>query len=176
MTGLPAAVSFVAPSGTGKTTFLVQVLRELAGRGVQVGAVKHGSSRFEIDHPGKDSWRLTEAGASPMVISSSEKIALVQTGLEKEVPIGEIISRFMSGVDLVLTEGYKAEDLPKIEVHRAGTGSGLLFAGPRGEILDRSLIAVVSDADLEVPVPLFPLDDPGPTCDFLVRRFLEGRY
>jgi len=174
VTAIPPAVSFVAKSGTGKTTLLEKVIGELARRGRRVGTVKHDAHRFEIDHEGKDSWRLTKAGASPMAISSAEKIALVQTGLEQEVPLGEIISRFMIGADLVITEGYKTGDLPKVEVHRSGRSSELLCVTREGKVLDNDLIAVVSDEELSLPVPLFPLDDPGPVCDFLEERFLGG--
>lgn len=170
--GLPPAVSFVAKSGTGKTTLLEKVLGELVRRGRRVGSVKHDAHRFEIDHEGKDSWRLTQAGASPMVISSPEMIAMVQTGLSGELPLEEIIPRFMGEADLVITEGYKTGHLPKIEVHRSGRSSELLCVTREGRILDEDLIAVVSDAHLELPVPLFPLDGTGPLCDFLEERFL----
>jgi molybdopterin-guanine dinucleotide biosynthesis protein MobB len=168
----PPAVSFVAKSGTGKTTLLEKVIVELARRGRRVGIVKHDAHRFEIDHEGKDSWRLTQAGASPMVISSREKIAVVQTGLSREVPLDEIISRFMGDVDLVITEGYKTGHLPKVEVHRSARSSELLCVTRDGRILDESLVAVVSDEDLSLPVPVFPLQDPGPICDFLEEKFL----
>jgi molybdopterin-guanine dinucleotide biosynthesis protein MobB len=173
--GTPPAVSFVAKSGTGKTTLLEKVIGELARRGRRVGTVKHDAHSFEIDHEGKDSWRLTRAGASPMIISSPEKIALVQGGLEGEVPLEEIISRFMGSADLVITEGYKTGNLPKIEVHRLERSPELLCVTRGGKILDDGLIAVVSDEDLSLPVPLFPLDDPGAVCDFLEERFLGGR-
>ena len=173
MKAAPPAVSFVAKSGTGKTTLLEKVIGELARRGRRVGTVKHDAHRFEIDHEGKDSWRLTQAGASPMVISSREKIAMVQTGLSGEIPLEEIISRFMTGADLVITEGYKTGHLPKVEVHRSDRSSELLCVTRDGKILDRDLIAVVSDENLSLPVPVFPLQDPGPVCDLLEEKFLE---
>ena len=168
----PPAVSFVAKSGTGKTTLLEKVIGELTRRGRRVGTVKHDAHRFEIDHEGKDSWRLTHAGASPMVISSSEKIAVVQTGLPREVPLEEIISRFMTGTDLVITEGYKTGHLPKVEVHRSGRSSELLCVTRKGRILDEGLVAVVSDEELSLPVPVFSLEDPRSICDFLEEKFL----
>jgi molybdopterin-guanine dinucleotide biosynthesis protein MobB len=171
----PPAVSFVAKSGTGKTTLLETVLRELTRRGWRVGAVKHDAHSFEIDHEGKDSWRLTKAGASPMVISSPEKLAVVQDGLQGEIPLDEIIERFMGGADLVLTEGYKTGHLPKIEVHRQGRSEELLCVDGAGQVTDEDLVAVVSDADRSLPVPVLPLDDPASVCDFLEERFLGGR-
>lgn len=168
----PPAVSFVAKSGTGKTTLLEKVIGELSRRGRRVGTVKHDAHRFEIDHEGKDSWRLTRAGASPMVISSPEKIAMVQTGLQGEIPLEEIVSSFMAVADLVITEGYKTGHLPKVEVHRSARSSDLLCVTRDGRILDGDLIAVVSDETLSLPVPVFPLQDPGPVCDFLEEKFL----
>ena len=96
------AVSFVAKSGTGKTTLLEQVIAELKGRGYRVGVIKHDAHRFDIDHPGKDSHRLTAAGADTMLISSPEKLALVKRHTESP-PIEELIATYFSDVDLILT-------------------------------------------------------------------------
>jgi molybdopterin-guanine dinucleotide biosynthesis protein B/molybdopterin-guanine dinucleotide biosynthesis protein len=170
----PPAVSVVAKSGSGKTTLLEKVIGELTQRGFRVGTIKHDAHRFEIDHEGKDSWRLTRAGASPMVVSSAEKLALVHPNARGEMTLDEIIYRFMTEVDLVVTEGYKTGNLPRIEVHRAERSPELLCVTRDGQILDHRLIGVVSDEDLSLPVPLFPLDPPGPVCDFLEERFLAG--
>ncbi|MDW7711625.1 MAG: molybdopterin-guanine dinucleotide biosynthesis protein B [Deferrisomatales bacterium] len=170
----PPAVSFVAKSGTGKTTFLEKAIAELTRRGYRVGTIKHDAHRFEIDHEGKDSWRLTRAGASPMVVSSAEKLAMVHPNARGEMTLDEIIYRFMTEVDLVVTEGYKTGNLPKIELHRAARSPELLCAARDGRLLDHRLIAVVSDEALPLPVPLFPLDHPGPVCDFLEEQFLGG--
>ncbi len=167
---VPPVIAFVARSGTGKTTLLEKVIGELSRRGLRVGAVKHSAHGFEIDCEGKDSWRLGSAGASPVVLSSPGTMAVVQAGLPQEIPLGEIVSRFMGGVDLVVAEGYKGGDLPKIEVHRASLGPDLLCASPEGAVLDAHLVAVVSDGELSLPVPVFPLGDPGPVCDFLEKR------
>ncbi|MHB8764455.1 MAG: molybdopterin-guanine dinucleotide biosynthesis protein B, partial [Deferrisomatales bacterium] len=170
----PPAVSFVAKSGTGKTTFLEKAIAELTRRGYRVGTIKHDAHRFEIDHEGKDSWRLTKAGASPMVVSSAEKLAVVHPNARGEMTLDEIIYRFMTDVDLVVTEGYKTGSLPKIELHRAERSPELLCVTRDGKLLDHRLVGVVSDEALPLSVPLFPLDHPGPVCDFLEERFLSG--
>ncbi|PLX95439.1 MAG: molybdopterin-guanine dinucleotide biosynthesis protein B [Desulfuromonas sp.] len=161
---MPPAISFVAKSGTGKTTLLEQVLRELKSKGLKVGAIKHDAHRFDIDHPGKDSFRFTAAGADTMLISSPAKLALVKQH-DASPPIDTIIATYFGDVDLVVTEGFKKSGLPKIEVHRAERSPTLLC---RGENHDASLLAVASDAPLTVDVPLLDLNNPAQVADFVV--------
>jgi len=168
---LPMAVSFVAKSGTGKTTLLEKVIVELKKRGWRIGVVKHDAHRFDIDHPGKDSHRLTAAGADTMVISSPEKLAMVKRH-DSSPPIDELIDTYFKDVDIVLTEGFKKSGLPKIEVHRSERSSTLLC---RGEEHDRTLVAVASDAHPQVDVPLFDLNDASAVADFIEERFLPVR-
>ncbi|WP_088536729.1 molybdopterin-guanine dinucleotide biosynthesis protein B [Geobacter sp. DSM 9736] len=163
------AVSFVAKSGTGKTTLLEKVIAELKKRGWRVGAIKHDAHRFDIDHPGKDSHRLTAAGADTMLISSPEKLALVKRHAASP-PIRELIATYFGDVDIVITEGFKLGDLPKIEVHRRERSSELLC---RGENYDPTLIAVASDMQLDVDVPLLDLNDPEAVALFVEARFLK---
>ncbi len=171
---LPPSVSFVAQSGTGKTTLLETLIAEFSRRGRRVGAVKHTSHEVEMDREGKDSWRLSKAGASTVVVSSPRVLAVVQKGLDGEVPLMDILSRFTGRVDIVLVEGYKSGPLPKIEVHRSAAGGEMLCVGADGKVTDASLVAVVTDADFSLPVPCYPLDDASPLCDFLEERFLTG--
>jgi molybdopterin-guanine dinucleotide biosynthesis protein MobB len=163
------AVSFVAKSGTGKTTLLEKVIRELKGRGYRVGVIKHDAHRFDIDHPGKDSHRFTTAGADTMLISSPEKLALVRQHTATP-PISELIATYFGDVDIVLTEGFKKSDLPKIEVHRRDRSASLLC---RGVEYDMTLLAVASDEPLQLDVPLLDLNDPGAVADFIVTTFLH---
>ncbi|HXC93289.1 MAG TPA: molybdopterin-guanine dinucleotide biosynthesis protein B, partial [Geobacteraceae bacterium] len=149
------AVSFVAKSGTGKTTLLEKVIADLKERGWRIGVIKHDAHRFDIDHPGKDSHRLTAAGADTMLITSREKLAIIKKHQESP-DIWELISTYFSDVDIVLTEGFKMSDLPKIEVHRKERSNTLLC---RGENHDPTLIAVASDAALELDVPVFDLNN-----------------
>lgn len=111
-------VSIVAKSGTGKTTLLEKLIAEMKCRGYKIGVIKHDAHRFDIDHEGKDSWRLTQAGADTMVISSSEKLAMVKkTSSQTELSLEETVESYFQDVDLVLTEGFKKSAMPKIEVH-----------------------------------------------------------
>ena len=164
----PPAVTVVARSGTGKTTLLEKLIREMTARGWTIGALKHDAHRFEIDREGKDSWRMTRAGAVVTTISSSEQTATIHRH-DLEPGLAEILQRYFGDVDLVLTEGFKSGDLPKIEVHRHALGHPLLC---RGAHHDPHLIAVASDTDLEVDVPLFELEATEAIASFIERTFL----
>ncbi len=163
------AVSFVAKSNTGKTTLLEGVIGELKQRGYTVGALKHDAHRFDIDHPGKDSHRLTAAGADTMLITSPEKCALVKR-YPVPPPLEELLELYFSDVDIVLTEGFKLGPLPKIEVHRRERSATLLC---RGENNDPTLIAVASDEPLVLDVPILDLNNIGAVTDFVENTFLR---
>lgn len=158
------AVSFVAKSGTGKTTLLEKVIVCLKERGYKVGVVKHDAHRFDIDHPGKDSYRLTAAGADTMLISSPEKLAMVKKE-PAEQSIEVILSTYFSDMDIVLTEGFKKSSLPKIELHRKERSDSLLC---RGDEHDATLIAVASDEAIALDVPLLNINNPDQVASFIV--------
>jgi molybdopterin-guanine dinucleotide biosynthesis protein MobB len=165
-------VSVVAKSGTGKTTLLEKLIRVLKQRGYRVGAIKHDAHRFDIDREGKDSWRLTQAGADTMVISSPAKLAMVkQHTAENEPGPADIVAAYFGDVDIVLTEGYKKNTFPKIEVHRSERSHSLLC---RGDANDPMLMAVASDETLELDVPVFNIDDPEGICDLIENRFFSA--
>ncbi len=165
----PPVVSIVAKSGTGKTTLLVKLIAELKSRGYRVGAIKHDAHRFDIDHKGKDSWRLTQAGADTMLVTSAEKIAMVkQLPTAAEPPLDKTISAYCGDLDIVLTEGFKHGDRPKIEVHRHACGDTLIC---RGENHDPALIAVASDQLWELDVPVYDLNDAVGLCNLIVDTF-----
>ena len=163
------AVAFVAKSGTGKTTLLEKVIARLKDRGYRVGVIKHDAHRFDIDHPGKDSYRLTAAGADVMLISSSRKLALVRKHAASP-PVEELVSTFLADVDIVLTEGFKSSALPKIELHRRERSSALLC---RGDVHDPTLLAVASDEPLDLDVPVLDINDADMVTDFIEKRFLS---
>lgn len=110
-------LSFVGRSNSGKTTLIEAIIPLLKQAGFRVGAIKHDAHRFEIDHPGKDSWRFTHAGADTMVITSAGQLAMVKS-LERPISVPEVVEELFGDVDIVIVEGYKAADLPRIEVIR----------------------------------------------------------
>ena len=161
-------ISIVGRSNAGKTTLLEKLIRELSGRGRRVGTVKHHfHGPVEVDVPGKDSWRHRQAGAVAVALASREAFFVVRETPE-ELPLEAIVHRALTGVDLVLTEGFKSGAMPKIEVNRAAQGAPLLCGA------DDHLVAVVTDRPLDVPVPQFGLDDVAALADFIEREFLQA--
>ena len=164
----PPAIAFVAHSGTGKTTLVEALIRELTARGHRVGALKHDAHRFDIDHPGKDSARFTAAGAATMVLVSDDTLAVVMK-LTAPKELDKIILLCFADMDVVLVEGFRTAELPRIEVHRSELGRPLLS---RGGAPDPLLRAVASNGPVEVDVPVLDLDDPGQVADFIEKEFL----
>jgi len=160
-------ISIVGKSDAGKTTLLEKLVRELKARGYRVATVKHDAHSFEIDRPGKDTWRHAQAGSDHVVIASPNRIAHIQR-LERELTLPEIVAT-IHDADIVLTEGYKRGPAPKIEVSRAEKGRELLCA--RDE-----LVALAADQPFDMDVPQFGLDDAAGLVDLIERRFLTGRF
>lgn len=156
-------VSFVGNSGVGKTTFLEKLIREFKSRGYRVAAIKHDAHRFEIDYPGKDSWRLTQAGSDVTIISSQGKMALIERPVAERT-LSDLVDMVKDRVDIVLTEGYRGAAAFKIEVSRRAH-SHVLTAR-----LD-DLIAIVTDHAFDYQAPQFGLDDTDQVADFLTTRF-----
>lgn len=151
-------VSFVAYSGTGKTTFLERLIPKLKARGLKIAIVKHDGHRFEIDHEGKDSDRFTKAGADVTGLISSEKAVL----MENRQTDPEDFLKKIDGVDLILTEGFKQGPWPKIMLHRKGTGKPM-------PLLPEECLAVISDVEILDCKNVFPLEEIEKTADFLFR-------
>jgi molybdopterin-guanine dinucleotide biosynthesis protein MobB len=162
-------LAFVAKSNTGKTTLLEKVIQELQQRGYRIGAIKHDAHSFDIDHPGKDSHRLAAAGAATMLITSPQKLALIKRHSQPP-PLEELLETYFGDVDIVLTEGFKRSNLPKIEVHRRERSPTLLC---RGEEHDPNLLAVASDEPLELDVPVLDINDPAQVADFVEKRVIR---
>ena len=161
-------VSIVGKSDIGKTTLIEKLLPELTRRGYRIATVKHDVHGFEVDREGKDSWRHKKAGAHTVVISSPHKIALIRDE-EKDLTLEEIREKFIREVDLILSEGYKKEVQPKIEVFRKGKYKELLCTK------EDNLIAVISDQAFDMGVPCFFLDDIKGVASFIEKRFLTAQ-
>jgi len=132
-------VSIVGKSNSGKTTFIEKIIPVLNKRGYKIGVVKHDVHGFEIDHEGKDSYRLKRAGAKVVIISSPNKIAIVKD-VDHDHSLSEIKDLFEQEVDIIISEGYKKDIQPKIEVFRKEVHRGLMCNKE-----DDNLIAVVSN-------------------------------
>ena len=150
--------SIVAYSGTGKTTLIEKLVVELKSRGLRVAVIKHDAHEFDIDHEGKDSWRFTHAGADVTVVVSETKAAIIES---RSVPLEAILSK-ITDVDVIITEGYKSGELPKIAVQRIATGKPL-------PIPPEECFAIVTDGDAYPGVPCFGLDDAQKLADLLMQ-------
>jgi molybdopterin-guanine dinucleotide biosynthesis protein B len=158
----PPIVAVVGKSDAGKTTFLEKLIKELKVRNIKVGTIKHDAHDFDIDKPGKDTWRHARAGADAVAISSPSKVAVIRK-VEEEMSIDRV-AELIGDVDIVLAEGYKRSAKPKIEINRMAHSSELLCA-------PEELVALVSDAEWDIGVPVFGLDDASGVADVLVRKF-----
>ena len=150
-------------SGSGKTTLMAALIPELVARGVTVSTVKHAYHAFDLDQPGKDSWRHREAGAREVMVASRIRWAL-QHELRgaPEPSLEELVAR-MSPVDLILVEGFKLNPHPKIEVWRAAVGKPALYPE------DPFVVALASDEQLpDLPLPQLPLSDAAAVADFIL--------
>lgn len=145
-------------SNSGKTTLLEKIIREAKRRRWRVATLKHDVHGFEMDQPGKDTWRHAQAGADVVVISSPQRIALLERVAEDQ-PLDEVLAR-IRGVDVIFTEGYKHGNKPKIEVYRSAVHQEL-FAKPE------ELFAIASDISFDNGIPCFGLDDARGICDLI---------
>ncbi|MGO9744128.1 MAG: molybdopterin-guanine dinucleotide biosynthesis protein B [Roseiarcus sp.] len=158
----------VGRSGSGKTTLMTALIPTLVARGVTVSTVKHAHHGFDIDRPGKDSFRHREAGASEVMLVSDSRWALMhEMRGEPEAPLTSLIAR-MAPVDLLLIEGFHSHRHPAIEVFRPSEGRELMWR-PGSDI-----VAVASDAQLpEVSVPVLDLDAVGAIVDFVLAHAVD---
>ncbi len=144
---------FAGWSGGGKTTLIEQVIPRFVSTGLKVSLIKHAHHRFDVDHPGKDSFRHRAAGCSEVLVTSGERWALMHEARgEPEATLEEQIAR-MSACDLLLIEGYKYYPLPKLEIFRAANGKPLLYPE------DGHIVAVATDTPVQCRLPQFGLDD-----------------
>lgn len=155
----------VGRSKSGKTTVMELLIKCLVKRGFRVGAIKHTSKDFEFDKKGKDSYRHRKAGASVVALSSPKRIAIFKD-LDSGFFLNEIVEKYMEDVDLVIVEGYKESPSLKIEVIGNLTREAPLFKD------DDKIIAIISDRDFDVKIPLFRFNEIDKITDFIIERLL----
>jgi molybdopterin-guanine dinucleotide biosynthesis adapter protein len=152
-------------SGSGKTTLVEKLLPVLAARGLRVSTLKHAHHSFELDQPGKDSWRHRQAGAVEVMVSSPKRWALIHEVRSETEPDFHALLARMSAVDLVIVEGFKREPFPKLEVRRIALGAPLLAPD------DPDIVAIASDTAVAgATLPCFDLNDVQGIAGFIVRH------
>jgi molybdopterin-guanine dinucleotide biosynthesis protein B len=156
-------ISFVAASSnSGKTTLIEKVVRILKDRGLRVAVIKHASAGFDLDKPGKDSWRFQQAGADAVVLSGPGRVAVMRKSGQDPTP--DELAGLAGDVDIVITEGFKKDAKNRVEVFRQGV------SGERPLSLnDPSYLALVSDKPFDVSIPCFDLNDAEGVADLIVR-------
>ena len=175
MNDLPVPmVGFCAWSGTGKTTLLTRLLPLMVAQGLKVAVVKHAHHTFDIDHPGKDSSEVREAGASQTLIASHQRMALITECDEGrgEPSLADALSGLnMQDLDLILVEGFKHENYKKIELHRPQLNKPLFFPD------DSNIIAIASDAPIQENRNLLPklnLNNPQQIVQFILDNIIAA--
>ncbi|MCQ8127129.1 molybdopterin-guanine dinucleotide biosynthesis protein B [Methylomonas rivi] len=169
----PTILGFAAFSGTGKTSLLTRLIPLLKQRGLNVGVIKHSHHDFEIDYPGKDSYRLRSAGASPVMIVSPYRRALITEFYpHRDAGLQEQLAAFpTAGLDLILVEGFRHDRFAKIELHRPSLGKALLYPA------DTDIIAIASDQPMDTPagLPCLDLNNPLAIADFILHYFFNAQ-
>lgn len=156
-------LGFAAYSGTGKTTLLEALLPKLTAAGLRIGLLKHAHHDFDVDKPGKDSYRLRKAGASQMLIASRNRHALMTETPDAEAEFDYLLTRFdAEKLDMILVEGCKNIAFPKIELHRAEVGKPWLYPH------DENIIAIAADETVETDLPQMHINDLDAIADFVL--------
>ena len=148
----------------GKTGLMERLVTEMTSRGLRVSTVKHAHHSFDVDHPGKDSYRHRIAGATEVLLASRNRFALMHELRDAPEPTLSMLLERLSPVDLVLIEGYKRDAHPKVEAHRASTGNPLIASG------DPTIRAVASDTSMVLDRPVFDLNDTVAVTDFILSQ------
>ncbi len=164
---MPPIVSIVGLSNVGKTTLLERLIPELKKRAYRVATIKHDVHGFDLDKPGKDSWRFTQAGSDIMVLSSPDKLALIKK-VDHDATLQELARLVGDSADIILTEGFKQREAPKIEVHRKAVGKQLLCR-------PEELVALVTDEPLDLPVWQCSTEEVAKLADLIESTFLTKR-
>jgi len=162
----PKIISIVGKSNSGKTTLLEKLIPLLTDRGYKTGSVKHAHDGFEMDKEGKDSWRHRKAGANATLVITQEKVAIVKDDKQDHI---EKMRSYLWDMDIILAEGFKKQNLPKIEVFRTESVHQKPLC-----MEDENLIAFITNSDFKPDVPLFGLEDINQIANFIESSFLKS--
>ncbi|MEF7616137.1 molybdopterin-guanine dinucleotide biosynthesis protein B [Aquincola sp. MAHUQ-54] len=167
-------VGFAGPSNVGKTTLITGVLAALKAAGLRVSVLKHAHKRFDLDVPGKDSWRHREAGAFEVLLASQRRLALLREYEAEGEPSVHALLAELSPCDWVLVEGFKHADLPKVEVRRTAAPE----QGPPLYAEDPRVVALATDTEPPIPtsLPVLSIDDPGAVAQWLMQSASRFDY
>ena len=162
----PEIITIVGKSNSGKTTLIEKLITHLTQKGYKIGSVKHAHSGFEMDKEGKDSWRHKKAGAASTLVISEDKIAMIKDDKASYI---EKMQFYLADNDIILAEGFKRQNLPKIEIFRTqSVHKEPLCMG------DENLIAFVTNSDYKLDVPTFGIEDIIEIADFIELHFLNN--
>ncbi len=167
---LPPLFGLAGWSGSGKTTLSTKLIRNFSKIGINVGTLKHAHHKFDIDKPGKDSYNLRKAGAKPVIISSKERFALIQENYQnEEKSLFKMLEMFskepINKCDIIVVEGYKNENIPKLEVHRSIINKPFLFKN------DKNIFAIASDNEKVTTIPSLDLNNINSITNFLIHKY-----
>ena len=151
-------------SGSGKTYVLERLIPALKKRGYSVSAIKHAHHNFDIDKPGKDSFKIREAGAKQTLIFNNARSALITESAEQDLDLGKVIEQINQPTDIILVEGLKTMQIPKIEIYREQISSERLY------IKDPKIIGVISDIDIKYDIPSFEFIDLDKLAEFIIKQ------
>jgi molybdopterin-guanine dinucleotide biosynthesis adapter protein len=155
---------FAGWSGSGKTTLIEKLIPRFAGAGLRISLIKHAHHSFDVDQPGKDSYRHRHAGCAEVLVSSSKRWALMHELRGAPEPSLQDQVKQLSFCDLVIVEGYKSAPIPKLEVHRRASHAPLLFPE------DSHVVAIATDERLDTPLPQLELDDAPAIARFIIQH------
>jgi molybdopterin-guanine dinucleotide biosynthesis protein B len=158
-------ISIVGRSKSGKTTLIEHLIPEFMERGYRVATIKHHGKDFQIDQAGKDSWRHKQAGAQTVVISSPQKVALIED-VSQDLSLDDLATRFIQGADIIIAEGFKRDKHPKIEVFRKE-----IDPDPLAPELE-NVLAIVSDCPLSMDIPCMDFNDIKGIADVIEERVI----
>ncbi len=160
-------VSIVGRSNTGKTTLIEKLIVELRRRGYRVGTIKHNIHGFDIDHEGKDSWRHKKAGAQVTVLASPHRVAVIED-VTRDFELSELREHYIRDVDIILSEGFKKNPHPKVEISRSVLKHEPICTK------EENLLAIVSDRPVNRGVPCLDINDVVGLVSLIEKKILKG--